>query len=214
MPSGRDRREPLLQLVEGVPGSRQQVQTGLAIAEESFGNFAQYSKKAFRLQQAAGIANATISIAEGVSEAWSKGFPLGPIEAALIAAAGVAQIVAIKSQQPPQAFAKGGIIDSPTFFTARGVPRGLAGEAGPEAILPVKRMPSGKFGVHAMGGGTAIHTHNSFHVDIAVNGEVEDAEFTGQEVARGFFQHVEPLLNRWARDQHRAGGVFNPTDRI
>jgi len=41
-----------------------------------------------------------------------------------------------------QAFANGGIIGGPTVF-----PLGLAGEAGPEAILPLKRDSSGNLGV-------------------------------------------------------------------
>lgn len=39
-------------------------------------------------------------------------------------------------------FAKGGVIGGPTLF-----PLGLAGEAGPEAILPLRRGPSGRLGV-------------------------------------------------------------------
>ncbi len=58
------------------------------------------------------------------------------------------------------AFSKGGtftnkIVDSPTLFKfARGT--GLMGEAGPEAIMPLKRGPDGSLGVAAsMGGGVA-----------------------------------------------------------
>jgi phage-related minor tail protein len=42
------------------------------------------------------------------------------------------------------AFQRGGIIGGPTLF-----PLGLAGEAGPEAILPLKRGPGGRLGVEA-----------------------------------------------------------------
>jgi tape measure domain-containing protein len=43
-------------------------------------------------------------------------------------------------------FAKGGIVGSPTIFPlANGT--GLMGEAGPEAIMPLKRGPSGRLGV-------------------------------------------------------------------
>jgi len=45
-------------------------------------------------------------------------------------------------------FASGGVINRPIFFPlAKGM--GLAGEAGPEAIMPLKRMPSGRLGVEA-----------------------------------------------------------------
>jgi len=49
-------------------------------------------------------------------------------------------------------FASGGIVSSPTMFPmARGM--GLMGEAGPEAIMPLKRGADGKLGVRATGGG-------------------------------------------------------------
>lgn len=46
-----------------------------------------------------------------------------------------------------QAFANGGIIGGPTLF-----PLGLAGEAGPEAIMPLSRGPNGKLGVQMNAG--------------------------------------------------------------
>lgn len=45
-------------------------------------------------------------------------------------------------------FARGGIVDSPTAFGLRNG-TGLMGEAGPEAILPLKRGPDGRLGVSA-----------------------------------------------------------------
>ena len=48
-------------------------------------------------------------------------------------------------------FAKGGIVGAPTTFPMRGG-RGLMGEAGPEAILPLTRGPDGRLGVQSAGG--------------------------------------------------------------
>lgn len=48
-------------------------------------------------------------------------------------------------------FAKGGVVSSPAMFPMRGG-RGLMGEAGPEAIMPLARGPDGKLGVQAGGG--------------------------------------------------------------
>ena len=50
-------------------------------------------------------------------------------------------------------FAKGGMVNRPTFFKfANGgkVQNGLMGEAGPEAIVPLKRGPDGKLGIAQM----------------------------------------------------------------
>ena len=48
-------------------------------------------------------------------------------------------------------FAYGGVVDRPTLFPmANGY--GLMGEAGPEAVLPLKRLASGRLGVEAAGG--------------------------------------------------------------
>lgn len=48
------------------------------------------------------------------------------------------------------AFAKGGVLAAPTYFpTGRGL--GLAGEAGPEAILPLARGSDGRLGIAGAG---------------------------------------------------------------
>lgn len=61
-------------------------------------------------------------------------------------------------------FAKGGIVTRPTIFPmAHGL--GLMGEAGAEAIMPLKRTPSGDLGVQAEGGGMTNITININAVD-------------------------------------------------
>jgi lambda family phage tail tape measure protein len=52
---------------------------------------------------------------------------------------------------PIQPFAKGGVIASPSFFPLGSGRTGLAGEAGPEAIMPLARGPDGRLGVAASG---------------------------------------------------------------
>lgn len=55
-------------------------------------------------------------------------------------------------------FAKGGVIAAPSYFPL-GKGLGLAGEAGPEAIMPLQRGPDGRLGV-AGGGGAVQVTFN------------------------------------------------------
>ena len=52
-------------------------------------------------------------------------------------------------------YRKGGVVNSPTMFKYGGSQLGIMGEAGPEAIMPLKRGRSGKLGVemHGRGGG-------------------------------------------------------------
>lgn len=66
------------------------------------------------------------------------------------------------------AFAGGGIVNAPTVFPmARGY--GLMGEAGPEAIMPLKRGADGKLGVQASGGNTIVTVHNYSGAEATVN---------------------------------------------
>ncbi len=55
-----------------------------------------------------------------------------------------------------QPFASGGVIAAPTYFPMRkGI--GLAGEAGPEAILPLARGPDGRLGVRSGASGSGVN---------------------------------------------------------
>ncbi len=60
----------------------------------------------------------------------------------------------------PQPFAQGGVIASPVTFPLGGSKTGLAGEAGPEAILPLARGSDGRLGVRTHGGGNVTITMN------------------------------------------------------
>ncbi len=67
-------------------------------------------------------------------------------------------------------FALGGIVRAPTWFSYAGG-MGQMGEEGEEAIMPLKRMPSGRLGVEASRGGNTYLTVNNY-----TDGEVETRE--------------------------------------
>lgn len=62
-------------------------------------------------------------------------------------------------------FATGGVVSGATAFAFNGG-TGVMGEAGPEAIMPLKRLPSGRLGVETMGGGGT----NNVTVNVSVEG--------------------------------------------
>lgn len=66
------------------------------------------------------------------------------------------------------AFDRGGVVNHPAIFPMQGG-AGLMGEAGPEGVLPLKRMPGGDLGVRAQGmeGGNVTYNININAVDAA-----------------------------------------------
>ena len=96
-------------------------------------------------------------------------------------------------------YAMGGIVDKPTLFPmANGM--GLMGEAGAEAVLPLKRGANGKLGVISQGGGS---TNIVVNVD-ASGSSVEGDEEGGKELGRLISVAIQSeLIN-----QKRPGGLL------
>jgi tape measure domain-containing protein len=124
--------------------------TGTATAKEVFASFLQSVAQA--LQQAAAQMIATyiaIGLAKIFAGLGSKG--ADPLEG--VGGADWMKYTSAKGSYfdgPTAFFADGGIVSSPTFFQfADGgkINMGLMGEAGPEAIMPLKRGPDGRLGV-------------------------------------------------------------------
>lgn len=67
----------------------------------------------------------------------------------------------------PVPFASGGVIASPISFPLSGGRIGIAGERGPEAIMPLARGPDGKLGVVSHGRG---------EISVTINVSTPDAE--------------------------------------
>ena len=95
-------------------------------------------------------------------------------------------------------FAKGGIVDKPTIFPfAKGV--GLMGEAGPEAIVPLKRGRDGKLGV-AGGGGTTT-------VNVSVDAKGTKVEGDGKQMAQ-LGRMLGSAIEMEIAKQKRPGGLL------
>jgi tape measure domain-containing protein len=78
-------------------------------------------------------------------------------------------------------FANGGIVDRPMMFPfAKGI--GLMGEAGPEAIMPLKRGADGKLGVAGGSGGTSV-TVNVDASGSSVQGDKGQSAALGRAIA-------------------------------
>ena len=95
-------------------------------------------------------------------------------------------------------FAYGGVINKPTLFPmANGA--GLMGEAGPEAIMPLRRTASGRLGVESSGGvGNVV-----VNVD-ATGSSVQGDQPSAEQLGRAIGQAVQAELIK----QKRPGGLL------
>ena len=100
-------------------------------------------------------------------------------------------------------FAKGGIVDRPTLFrfASGGAGNlGLMGEAGPEAIMPLKRGRDGRLGV-AGGGGDVSVTVNVDAGGTSVSGDGDKAGEFGKAISLAVRQEIIK--------QQRPGGLLS-----
>ena len=107
------------------------------------------------------------------------------------------------------AYAMGGIVDKPTLFPFAngGAGRlGLMGEAGPEAIMPLRRLPSGRLGVEAGGAGTGVVVN----VNVDAKGTaVESDQSNGQALGAVVGAAVRAEIVQ----QQRPGGLLDSSRR-
>ena len=95
-------------------------------------------------------------------------------------------------------FASGGVVSSPTLFAMGGGQTGLMGEAGPEAIMPLKRGANGKLGVEAAGGG-AVTIQQNFN--FAANGDESVKKLIAQAAPK-----IAQMTQQQIMDSRRRGG--------
>jgi len=135
-------------------------------------------------------------VAAGLSSAVLSGFVDGRItkekeEASKHAQGGVFD----EYGQAARTFASGGaftnqIVNTPTHF-AHGGGFGLMGEAGPEAIMPLTRMPNGDLGVQTAGGGARV----TINVINYSNTEVRKEETESADGSRQIDVIIGQLVN-------------------
>lgn len=83
---------------------------------------------------------------------------------AITGALGFANGGAFSAGRQIQAYANGGVVGGPTYFPMAGGKTGLMGEAGPEAIMPLKRGRGGKLGVSVEGASGSVNVVNNINV--------------------------------------------------
>jgi len=97
-------------------------------------------------------------------------------------------------------FAEGGVVSSPTLFPMKsGV--GLMGEAGPEAIVPLKRGKDGKLGISMEGGSSNVTVVQNFN--LSANGDDSVKRIIRQEAPRMVDQAKSAVM-----DAKRRGGTY------
>ena len=98
-----------------------------------------------------------------------------------------------------QKFAYGGIVKNPTIFPMKnGI--GLMGEAGAEAIMPLKRGSDGKLGVSAEGGGSSV-------VNVTVNAGGTSAQGNNMKATQ-LGKMIGTAIEAELIKQKRPGGIL------
>lgn len=114
------------------------------------------------------------------------------------------------------AFARGGVVSSPTYFGFNGG-RGLMGEQGSEAVMPLTRTSNGNLGVQVqgMGGGTVVNAPVSVSVTVNSDGSKEssvnanEAKQLGEAIRNTVVEQVTKMLRpgEMINNAIRNGGV-------
>ena len=106
-------------------------------------------------------------------------------------------------------YANGGLVMTPTMFGMSGGRRGIMGEAGPEAILPLSRASNGKLGVAVAGGGSnTISEPTNIHNNFNISGS--DAETVRREIEKAL-PRISEVTKAAVLDSRRRGGKMMAT---
>jgi hypothetical protein len=104
-----------------------------------------------------------------------------------------------------KAYANGGVVGGPTYFPMAGGKTGLMGEAGPEAIMPLKRGANGKLGVQTDGGSQGnVVINQSFN--FSANGDDSVKKLIAQAAPQIANMTKQSMMN-----ERRRGGQMKAT---
>lgn len=186
--------------------------TGLATAQQMAGSYAGLMRQLYedsggqadgfwKAYKAFAIAETLVSTAVTIMNLWRSftappplglgpaGIPLAQGFSAMVGALGAAQVALIARQQPAKAFAAGGVVTRPM--------QGLVGEAGPEAIIPLHRLPQ------IIRESTTRETRGpvTVHVNVPLQGDVSPET---EARIRGAVLSAVPQAMAWALRDHGA----------
>lgn len=101
----------------------------------------------------------------------------------------------------------GGIVDSPTFFAfAKGA--GVMGEAGPEAIMPLKRASDGSLGVRMTGSGNGANIVINSVVNVTGGSSQSQTSGSNDAVGRAYQQTIDSSIKDGIRRELKPGGII------
>lgn len=119
-------------------------------------------------------------------------------------------------------YAKGGaftnsVVSHPTLFKfAKGSRMGLMGEAGPEAIMPLTKMPNGKLGVEATGGGGGSYVNvfrPEVHINVESTGNRDDDMAIATKTAKLVNDVMDHKMAEFERSQLRSSNRLGSSMR-
>ena len=139
-----------------------------------------------------------------IAELW-KVFVVQKIVAGVKTLFGFADGGVFSGGAPDKKFANGGVVGGPTTFPMAGGKTGLMGEAGPEAIMPLKRGKNGKLGVSAEGGGSQPVVVNQYF-SFQANGDESVKKIIAQAAPS-----ISAMAQKGMMDQRRRGGAMKST---
>lgn len=99
-------------------------------------------------------------------------------------------------------YANGGVFDRPTLFGGNGL--GVMGEAGPEAVMPLKRDAKGRLGV---AGGSSTSITNQLSITVQGNADADVIAEMEQRLAKQMTEISRQQANNAIQRANRPGGA-------